>query len=538
MNSLRSWIGEEIRSFNSSIGTPFSPSNSPTAGKPPTFRSPAAPPSSASLGLLGLISPVRRRGAAEANAPLALRSSGIYASFDGSLLAAPAQQKQEAEEKEFGPSALDEYAKLAALFERWLKGKHREEPENEGGWADGAVLYTHPKLLPLLVHTLRYSCACWRGVRRRGSSDRLLAFLLELKIFIAEDLGNAPEENAGMRGHSLVGLQALLKELILLQSRFADDESGFPRFPSRVVLVPMVQEVIALLLLADLRYKSFLSSLLYCAAFAYFHLPVEACVRFLSALVSSVIGRFVALEQPPGDVALINLSALVAFVNETLNQEAATSQLLRQFVAERVRQQADSAELAVSAESQFNQQLKRLSQLSFRQLRPGSGEIPAGTEAMLSYPKMLLADSLQGVDVVETMVPLVELLTKLPLIVVQNSHIYELLCVVLSRQLYCECYGCEAAGEAELSRRITRLTTLQRTMDHLITACHEDGAQTQLLVCVYWVVLHDCYCAVNGQTDNGEIILHLLQSECLQLADQLAFASPNRHALVGSAALG
>ena len=34
------------------------------------------------------------------------------------------------------------------------------------------------------------------------------------------------------------------------------------------------------------------------------------------------------------------------------------------------------------------------------------------------------------------------------------------------------------------------------------------------------------------QTDNGEIILHLLQSECLQLADQLAFASPDRTAPV------
>lgn len=296
----------------------------------------------------------------------------------------------------------------------------------------------------------------------------------------------------------------------------------------------MVQEVISLLLLADLRYKSFLSSLLYCAAFAFFHLAPETCTRFLSALVTSIIARFVALEQPPNDVTLINLSALVAFVNETLNQEAETSQILRQFVAERVRQHADGAELAISAESQFNQQLKRLSQLSFKQLRQVTGEIPAETEAMLSYPKMLLSKSLQGVDVVDTMVPLVELLTKLPLIVVQNSHIYELLCVVLSRQLYCECFGCENVGETDLNRRIKRLTTLQRTMDHLITACHEDGAHTQLLVCVYWVVLHDCYCAVNGQTDNGEIILHLLQSECLQLADQLAFASPNRNAIVVS----
>ena len=65
---------------------------------------------------------------------------------------------------------------------------------------------------------------------RRATSDRLLEFLLELKIFVAEDLGNGPEENAGMRGHSLVGMQALLKELVLLLDRFADDESASP-FP-------------------------------------------------------------------------------------------------------------------------------------------------------------------------------------------------------------------------------------------------------------------------------------------------------------------
>ena len=67
-------------------------------------------------------------------------------------------------------------------------------------------------------------------ITRRASSDRLLEFLLELKIFVAEDLGNAPEENAGMRGHSLVGMQTLLKELVLLLDRFADDESASP-FP-------------------------------------------------------------------------------------------------------------------------------------------------------------------------------------------------------------------------------------------------------------------------------------------------------------------
>ena len=292
-----------------------------------------------------------------------------------------------------------------------------------------------------------------------------------------------------------------------------------------VVLIPMIQEVISLLFLSDLRYRSFLTNLVYCTSFSLLVLSDTACFSILSFIASTVISRYVALEQLPSDVILINLSALVALINELLNQEKQAMLTLQQFVAERVRQQADSVELTLTFESQFNQQLKQLSQLAKKPLQVSHGA-PTKKEGRLSHPQLLLDHSMQSVNVVDVLVPLVEFLTKLPLIVVQNSHVYELLCVALSRQLFCECLGCETVEEEELKRRITRLTTLQRTMDHLITACHEDASRTQLLACVYWVVLHDCYCVINGQTDNGGVILHLLQSECLQLADQLSFMIP------------
>lgn len=117
------------------------------------------------MSSMGLIGPVRRRGSngstgsTGSNVPLALRSSGIYASFDGSLLSPPAQKEEEV----FGESALDEYAALAELLERWLKGKYYEEPDADGNLLTGAVLYTHPKLLPLLIHAFRYVCVCCEG---------------------------------------------------------------------------------------------------------------------------------------------------------------------------------------------------------------------------------------------------------------------------------------------------------------------------------------------------------------------------------------
>ena len=84
--------------------------------------------------------------------PLSMRSSGIYASFDGSV-GSPGSQK---EDDRFGESALDEYVALSSLLERWLKGRFYEEPDAEGVVLTGSVTYTHPKLLPLFIHTLRY----------------------------------------------------------------------------------------------------------------------------------------------------------------------------------------------------------------------------------------------------------------------------------------------------------------------------------------------------------------------------------------------
>lgn len=144
----------------------------PASLNPAGLVGPAGPMSPAGLAgsmnpmsSMGLIGPVRRRGSngstgsTGSNVPLALRSSGIYASFDGSLLSPPAQKEEEV----FGESALDEYAALAELLERWLKGKYYEEPDADGNLLTGAVLYTHPKLLPLLIHAFRYVCVCCEG---------------------------------------------------------------------------------------------------------------------------------------------------------------------------------------------------------------------------------------------------------------------------------------------------------------------------------------------------------------------------------------
>ena len=60
----------------------------------------------------------------------------------------------------------------------------------------------------------------------RASSERLIEFLLELKLYISEDLAGSANEKAGMRGHSLLGMQSLAKELLLLLTRFQDDESS------------------------------------------------------------------------------------------------------------------------------------------------------------------------------------------------------------------------------------------------------------------------------------------------------------------------
>lgn len=59
-------------------------------------------------------------------------------------------------EKEPHDAALEEYLKLSDLLEHWLKGKVAAYSQKDEPDLSNPVIYTHPKLLPLYIHTLRY----------------------------------------------------------------------------------------------------------------------------------------------------------------------------------------------------------------------------------------------------------------------------------------------------------------------------------------------------------------------------------------------
>ena len=59
-------------------------------------------------------------------------------------------------EKEPHDAALEEYLKLSDLLEHWLKGKVAAYSQKDEPDLSNPVIYTHPNLLPLYIHTLRY----------------------------------------------------------------------------------------------------------------------------------------------------------------------------------------------------------------------------------------------------------------------------------------------------------------------------------------------------------------------------------------------
>ena len=128
--------------------------------------------------------------------------------------------------------ALSDYANLTTLLSCWLKGQDRRQ--NDGGLSTiaGEVLYIHPKLLPHYIHCVRY----------QSDHERVLGFLLELKIYVTEDtnlqmqsMENEDEDSDGegsnrvSQCHRLLIHQCIMKELTLLHLRFQKDECGFCR---------------------------------------------------------------------------------------------------------------------------------------------------------------------------------------------------------------------------------------------------------------------------------------------------------------------
>lgn len=120
---------------------------------------------------------------------------------------------------------------MTTLLSCWLKGKNRKQSDGGLNTIAEEVVYIHPKLLPHYIHCVRY----------QSDTERVLGFLLELKIYVTEDTNlqmqsmeqgeeedsDGEESTRVSQCHRLLVHQCILKELTLLHLRFQKDDRMF-----------------------------------------------------------------------------------------------------------------------------------------------------------------------------------------------------------------------------------------------------------------------------------------------------------------------
>ena len=341
------------------------------------------------------------------------------------------------------------------------------------------------------------------------------------------------------------------------------------------MLFPIIQEIISLLLFNDIESATFPDNLCYFVVFVISTLPTQEAYQFLSETISNIFTRVISVDSVPSKKRLVNLEALRSVILEVLNRRDSSVSQLHELIQHQLTTSPSSAlsEITTSISNQLPQPQQRMRTLTYpdgpRPTQESSemddlksdqdmnevgkdGHRRRFQSVYLSFPQdrindsmtlepqhttsepivqsentfqaireeLLLSDGIEYFDVVGELVPLVESLVKHS--IQSDTSLLELLSALLYRQVYREC--CDV--KKDLETRIHHLLSLQRSISLILKACKEDEKRYQLLVCSYLIVLRDCFTVIDNTTDDGDVLLNLIQSECLQLSDTL-LANPS-----------
>lgn len=276
-------------------------------------------------------------------------------------------------------TCLVDYFNLCTIFSYWLFGKDRRCLDEDD--IHSITVYSHPKVLPLFLHTLRYS----------NEPDKILQHLINFKIYLTEDNTRKTK--------SLLIEQCIMKEIILLFIRFEND----------VVMNSVIRDCLCILLNNAIDEKGFIDTISYFVTFALYRME-DSGFGFVSQVIQDLVVRISCIDASVLSRNLTNLSFLLSVLIDLhhIQQQTVTSGLHRE---------AALSELEIDHVSHFSTQLKTVT--------------VEGEDDQLSSLSNLLSNFPHSIKCIESIQALMETFEDLPLILIHSSRIYDLLYVLV-----------------------------------------------------------------------------------------------------------
>ena len=161
--------------------------------------------------------------------------------------------------------------------------------------------------------------------------------------------------------------------------------------------------------------------------------------------------------------------------------------------------------------------------------KQGNKDSPTSLEPVLQrvFHKAFPEDQHNYFDVIGIISPLVEMLARLPFILLSTTRIYPMLCLIFCREFY---YLCRTHKDVEITERPHRLLLLEkikRSIRVILKACKEEKNMFRPSCCLYWVTLLECYRLAEralSEVDGGgdDALFLFLQNECCDYCTLLA----------------
>lgn len=321
---------------------------------------------------------------------------------------------------------LVDYFNLCTVFSYWLFGKDRRCLDEED--LHSVTVYSHPKVIPLFLHALRYS----------NEPDKILQHLINFKIYLTEDNTRKTK--------SLLIEQCIMKEIILLFIRFEDD----------VVMSSVICDCLCILLNNALDEKGFIDTMCYFVTFALYRME-DSGLCFVNQVIQDLVVRISSIDASVLSRNLTNLSFMLSVLIDLhhIQQEVITSCLHREVVL---------SDLEVDHVSHFSTQLKSVT--------------VEGEDNQPSCIATLLSNFSHSFKCMESIQALMETFEDLPLILIHSSRIYDLLFVLVLMQL-----NCETSPNA-----IQQSVTIAR---QILSRVKENSQQYQVFgYLLYWSLYH------------------------------------------------
>lgn len=373
------------------------------------------------------------------------------------------------------------------------------------------------------------------NINSRFDIPEIHQFLVNLKEVITEestvlwdsssDLEDDRPENVS---HLLLSFQASMKELVLLRQR-SQDEPG---------IVMLIEEILSELLFQDIEFISFSKNLTYLISFVLLNELESKASHLIGVVIMGILKRITTHSFQPSPTKFANLRVLLRTVEEVgvvdIQQFSQyRKSLLVMFQRESLpypglHDNMDVMSMNATEELSESERVTQKESLTNCVASILGCSVSVTEDTALStyeeHKTLLFTESLmENVSVMDTVVPVVKLLSQLDSSSLYDSCFCDCVMVIMIRKLYFETSQCKK-DNAHMDQGLITIKSLLSIIHLILPLTVSSLSQYSYLLYSYLIGIRECFTLMDGYSEDMGLVT-ILKDEIIFIIDSIAHES-------------